>query len=229
MLRAAIYRCLPCVPGWYQGARPCVPRCRRREGSHLPRHVVDDIVAATNAGMLAMEKTDPTRRFGVYGKGELAKVIKVYDGDTLTLAFAKYSAEGARVTRASVRLLGFDAPELKYDRPVEHECAIFCRDNVAHLVMGEVVLVDFHGMDTLGRRPLAVIRPCPSRHEMSSRFGQVGVRFGSINEWCVNTLPGCVRYDGKKKNFIPFKERNMRGWEPSPEAKRRSTELCEFD
>ena len=44
------------------------------------------------------------------------RVIKVYDGDTITIA-SKLPFKGSHLYRFGVRLLGMDAPEMKTDDP----------------------------------------------------------------------------------------------------------------
>ena len=51
------------------------------------------------------------------------RVIKVYDGDTITIA-AKLPYQESHLYRFQVRLLGMDAPEMKTDDPAEKRIAI---------------------------------------------------------------------------------------------------------
>jgi len=51
------------------------------------------------------------------------KVVKVYDGDTITVA-SKFPKQSNNIYRFSVRLAGIDAPEMNADTIVEKEHAI---------------------------------------------------------------------------------------------------------
>jgi endonuclease YncB( thermonuclease family) len=47
------------------------------------------------------------------------KVIKVYDGDTITIA-SKLPYDNSPIYRFSIRLLGIDSPEIKSKTPTEN-------------------------------------------------------------------------------------------------------------
>jgi micrococcal nuclease len=77
------------------------------------------------------------------------KVIKVYDGDTVTV--------GSRITgtnivyRFSVRLAGIDTPEMTSKNNLEKERAIFVRDRLHDLVFGKIVLLKNLSTEKYGR------------------------------------------------------------------------------
>jgi len=63
---------------------------------------------------------------------ESGKVIKVYDGDTITIA-TKLPHDNEHVYRFSVRLRGIDCPEMR--KADEKEKAILARDFVSQRIM----------------------------------------------------------------------------------------------
>ena len=66
------------------------------------------------------------------------QVIKVYDGDTFTLAgYLPYN--GSPLYRFSVRLNGIDCPEIKGKTEEEKVCAIRSRTELDKLIMGKTV------------------------------------------------------------------------------------------
>jgi micrococcal nuclease len=65
------------------------------------------------------------------------KVVKVYDGDTLTVAFPF----GGKLYRTQVRLLGMDCPEMKGNSEEERAHAVLARDELVKLVMGKIVVL----------------------------------------------------------------------------------------
>lgn len=77
------------------------------------------------------------------------KVIKVYDGDTITVA-AKTPGTNI-VYRFSVRLAGIDTPEMTSNNNIEKERAIFVRDRLHDLVFGKIVLLQNLSMEKYGR------------------------------------------------------------------------------
>jgi endonuclease YncB( thermonuclease family) len=66
------------------------------------------------------------------------QVIKVYDGDTFTLA-GHLPYNGSPLYRFSVRLNGIDCAEIKGKTEEEKECAIRARKELEDLIMGKTV------------------------------------------------------------------------------------------
>ena len=82
------------------------------------------------------------------------KVIKVYDGDTITIATQLYNGSlvpKKEMYKFNVRLSGIDTPEIKTSNVVEHEHAIVARDALLTLVMGKVVRLENISYDKYGR------------------------------------------------------------------------------
>lgn len=61
-------------------------------------------------------------------------VIKVYDGDTITIA-AKLPYSGSPLYRFSVRLNGIDCPEIKGKDNDEKQCAILAKNEMTELLL----------------------------------------------------------------------------------------------
>ena len=78
------------------------------------------------------------------------KVIKVYDGDTITIA-AKLPNTLGPIYRFSVRLLGIDSPEIKGKTFKEKELAVISRDILSQLIMGKIVYLRNVSMEKYGR------------------------------------------------------------------------------
>ena len=77
-------------------------------------------------------------------------VIKVYDGDTITIA-AKMPFINSPIYRFSVRLIGIDCPEIKGKTLTEKELAINARDALANKVMGKLVTLQNVSLEKYGR------------------------------------------------------------------------------
>lgn len=71
----------------------------------------------------------------------VGKVIKVYDGDTVTVAACPEGQLHNHIFRFSVRLFGIDAPEV---RGATHKLGIASRDALRKLAMGRMVKVRIH-------------------------------------------------------------------------------------
>jgi len=78
------------------------------------------------------------------------KVIKVYDGDTITIA-SKLPFNDSVIYRFSVRLIGIDCPEIKGSTDIEKRLAILSRDALHKLIFGKIVRLENVGTEKYGR------------------------------------------------------------------------------
>ena len=77
------------------------------------------------------------------------KVIKVYDGDTITVAaFLKGQSQ---CYRFSVRMRGIDSPEIKTQNPLEKIAAINSRDKLSAKILNKIVYLKDIGNEKYGR------------------------------------------------------------------------------
>lgn len=77
-------------------------------------------------------------------------VIKVYDGDTITIA-SKLPYPGSLLYRFSVRLNGIDCPEIKGKDEYEKECAQLAKQEVSNLVLNKIVTLKNIQTEKYGR------------------------------------------------------------------------------
>ena len=108
------------------------------------------------------------------------KVIKVYDGDTITIA-SKMPYENSPLYRFHVRLNGIDTPEIKGKNPDEKGVAKLARDFVSSLVLQKTVTLENIQNDKYGRI-----------------LADVYVEGTHINTLLINERLA-VKYDGGKK------------------------------
>ena len=78
------------------------------------------------------------------------KVVKVYDGDTFTLA-AKLPNTDGPVYRFTVRLNGIDTPEIKGKTATEKELAKKARDALSSLIMNKIIILKNIETEKYGR------------------------------------------------------------------------------
>jgi endonuclease YncB( thermonuclease family) len=94
-----------------------------------------------------------TDRFNFNNKIFEAKVVKVYDGDTITVVFMIYGD----YYKFSIRMDGYDSPEMKSKNPdlakkeLEKLWAIKSRDFLAGMIMDKIVLLKCKDFDKYGR------------------------------------------------------------------------------
>ena len=109
-----------------------------------------------------------------------AKVIKVYDGDTITVA-AKLPFKESAIYRFSVRLRSIDSPEIKGQSEKECELAIVARDALHSLIFGKIIELRHNGKEKYGRL-----------------LADLYVNDLHVNKWMVNN-GYAVKYDGGRK------------------------------
>jgi endonuclease YncB( thermonuclease family) len=109
-----------------------------------------------------------------------AKVIKVYDGDTITVA-ARLPFVGSPIYRFSVRLAHIDSPEIRGGSKMETRLAIVSRDALHKLIFGKIIELKNNGKEKYGR--------------LLSDLYYDGLY---INQWMLDNKYA-VMYDGGKK------------------------------
>jgi endonuclease YncB( thermonuclease family) len=116
-------------------------------------------IKTQNEEKLIIENTEITKYLNSIGYSDtlpfvppidFGKVIKVYDGDTITIA-AKLPNTLGPIYRFSVRLLGIDSPEIKGKTFKEKELAVISRDILSQLIMGKIVYLRNVSMEKYGR------------------------------------------------------------------------------
>ena len=120
------------------------------------------------------------------------KVIKVYDGDTITVQF-RLPYKSSPLYKISVRLNGIDCPELKTKNEIEKQCSQIAKQKVSELLMGKTVKFENVKMEKYGRL-----------------LADVYYKNKSVNEWLLaNHL--AIAYDGGTKqppeNWMTYYEK----------------------
>ena len=77
-------------------------------------------------------------------------VIKVYDGDTITIA-SKLPYTDSLLYRFSVRLNGIDCPEIKGNDEYEKQCAQIAKQELSNLIMNKIVTLKNVQTEKYGR------------------------------------------------------------------------------
>jgi len=81
------------------------------------------------------------------------RVIKVYDGDTITIAtkLPLIKNENNKIWRFSVRLSGIDCPEIRTKDENEKKIAIIARDKLSDKILNQIVQLKNVKLDKYGR------------------------------------------------------------------------------
>lgn len=79
-----------------------------------------------------------------------ARVVSVYDGDTITVI---YLIEHTPI-KTKVRLMGIDTPEIKAAKdklPEEKQAGIICKDYLSKMLFNRLITLEIIGLDKYGR------------------------------------------------------------------------------
>ena len=102
-------------------------------------------------GHAAVEDLDPRKLPTFVPPLRTARVVKVYDGDTITVATQVPGLADRTVFKFSVRLRGIDTPEMRGSTPSEKTAAIAARDALRARIMGRDVELGDVGTEKYGR------------------------------------------------------------------------------
>jgi endonuclease YncB( thermonuclease family) len=112
---------------------------------------------------------------------KVGKVIKVYDGDTITVA-SKLPFKDSSTYRFQIRLLGIDCPEIKGGSAEETRLAKEARDALSDMVLYKNVRLENVSIEKYGRILATVF--CDDIH---------------VNQWMIDNKYA-VCYNGGTKN-----------------------------
>jgi len=110
------------------------------------------------------------------------RVIKVYDGDSITVAARIPILKNDTIYKFSIRLNRIDTPELRTSNIVEKEYAIKIRDILSEKIMNKMVNIEVLKTDKYGRY-----------------LAEVSYKKTNINSWLLSNNYA-VLYDGGTKN-----------------------------
>jgi endonuclease YncB( thermonuclease family) len=110
-----------------------------------------------------------------------AKVVKIYDGDTLHVVAL---IEG-KPHRFMIRMYGYDSPELKSKDPNEKSAAIKARDFLASRINGKIVNVKIY----------------PIKEKFGRILADLSDQEGVINSWMIKNGHGKPYFGGTKEGF----------------------------
>tara|TARA_X000000950_G_C13819608_1_gene621317 strand:- start:269 stop:754 length:486 start_codon:yes stop_codon:yes gene_type:complete len=120
-----------------------------------------------------------------------AKVIKVYDGDTITIA-AKVHPLDNNYYRFQVRLAHIDCPEIKTKNKDEKKYAEKAKQELENTILNKIVGIKILKLDKYGRL-----------------LAEISYNNKSINNWLLSNHLA-INYDGKKKYDIDWEQYTKR-------------------
>lgn len=83
-------------------------------------------------------KTTDVELFSLNGKRFTAKIVDIYDGDTIQVVFKLFD----NYYKWSCRIKHVDTPEIKTKDKIEKERAIFVRDKMRELLLNKIIVIE---------------------------------------------------------------------------------------
>lgn len=125
------------------------------------------------------------------------RVIKVYDGDTITVAARVPELKNNKIYKFSIRLNRVDAPELRTTNAIEKEYAIKVRDLLSERIMNKMIRLKVLKSDKYGRY-----------------LCEIYYKKDNINDWLLNnnyamTYNGGTKPDFDTRNYNPSLEEEI--------------------
>jgi len=119
------------------------------------------------------------------------RVIKVYDGDSITVAARIPQLKNNIIYKFSIRLNRLDTPELRTSNHIEKEYAIKIRDLLSERIMNKMINIKVIKTDKYGRY-----------------LAEIFYKKENINDWLLNNHYA-TRYDGGTKEQFDTRNYNV--------------------
>jgi endonuclease YncB( thermonuclease family) len=136
-----------------------------------------------------------------------AKVVKVYDGDTITIATYLDDLKSQQSPyKFSLRLYGIDTPELRSSSDIEKKAGYFVKQKLEERILGKIVKVKLHDKYDKYGRLLGYIYDIHEGQENIQRETKETEETEepesiSINQWLIDNKYA-YPYDGTTKSKI---------------------------
>ena len=118
------------------------------------------------------------KKFSLKDLKTQAKVVSVYDGDTITLVFEFAN----QYYKWNCRLDGIDTPEMKSKNNEEKALAIKARDYLREQILGKIVDIECGDFDKYGRLLIKLIYENQCMNELMISQGHAKAYFGGTKE-----------------------------------------------
>mgnify|MGYP001247550215 FL=1 len=126
--------------------------------------------------------TKNTKELSFEGRICKAKVVEVYDGDTIKIVFPLIENDENTLYKWNCRLINVDTPEIRTRNIKEKNFGIIVRDNLREKILNKVVDIHCKDFDKYGRLLIEIFS-----------------ENNSINEWLIDNSYA-KKYDGGKKS-----------------------------
>lgn len=132
---------------------------------------------------------DNTNFMSLKGERFQAKIVHIYDGDTMHVVFYVFGD----YYKWNCRILGVDTPEIRTKNMNEKSLAIHVRDILREHLLDQTVNIICDEFDKYGRLLIDV--------EMPEKFSQGDSQFIYLSDWLINNKYAYPYEGGTKRNW----------------------------
>jgi micrococcal nuclease len=132
--------------------------------------------------------TEDTAEFSFENQNIVAKVVSVYDGDTIKVVFPLHET----LYKWNCRLTGVDTPEIRTRCDVEKQYGYKVRDCLREKILNKIVTLKCGEFDKYGRLLIEIV--CADIEDCT------------VNQWLINNNYAFAYDGGTKKSWKEFLE-----------------------
>jgi len=132
-----------------------------------------------------------------------AKVIKVYDGDTITIGTLINHNNITKPYKFSLRLYGIDAPEIRTKNIIEKKAGLFVKNELQEMILNKIVLINLEKKPDKYGRLLGTIFLQHNNHIHIDNNSIDDKHYININKWLIDK-EYCYEYYGDTKKNIDW-------------------------
>ena len=145
---------------------------------------------------------DSVRRFSFEGDKKIAKVVHVYDGDTIRVVFPVHKT----FYKWTCRLVNVDTPEIRTRCKLQKQYGYKVRDALREKILNKIVLIECGEFDKYGRLLINIFDDVDFKPIQNGGNGGNGenvesdlTNVKSVNDWLIENNYAFY-YDGGTKN-----------------------------
>jgi endonuclease YncB( thermonuclease family) len=125
----------------------------------------------------------------------MARVIRVYDGDTCTVLYFVNETP----TKMNIRIEGIDTPEIRSNSELEKQAGKLIRDILQYFLLEKIVLLKIYDWDKYGGRILGMIYYTFKGYEP---YGQLSVKNFLLEKNYAKPYDGTTKKKGFDENEL---------------------------
>lgn len=148
-----------------------------------------------------------TKLFNFEGEKKIAKVVDVYDGDTVKVVFPIHN----NFYRWNCRLINVDTPELRTKCKIQKKYGYKVRDALRKKILNKIILIHCNEFDKYGRLLINIYDNIESKL-IQNGGGNIQVELNekeSINQWLIDNKYAFYYDGGTKNNWSTYLEENL--------------------